>query len=173
MNTRNIQMFFVIVLFLIFSPVSIQHASSMPTTIDTSEEFLDNMYSSIAPDYIQMNYYITKYAKQYGVPLNIAYSVAKLETGYKGPDHKNYVPGRTSSADAEGPMQILLSTAREVSGNPELTRLELRHNIELNVKLSMIYLRQLHDICGDWAKTTGFYNTGYFIINDYARTAVK
>jgi soluble lytic murein transglycosylase-like protein len=79
----------------------------------------------------------------------------------------NTTPAQTSPTGAEGPMQILLSTARYL--NKDLvSRERLRTDIEYNIKTSMGYLRRLHNRYKNWPIVFGYYNTGYPRVNDYA-----
>lgn len=141
-------------------------ANSKP--LERSESTFTESYLRCAPASIQMHFYIKKYATMYNVPLNVAYKIARLETNYKGPLQFAYVPSQVSNMNAYGPMQILLSTGREVSGNPELTKEELQNNIDLNVYLGIKYLRQLFNEYHSWSLAAGYYNTGRPQINEYA-----
>lgn len=124
------------------------------------------------PPSVQLYYAIEKYAPQYGVPKRIAYNVAKHETGYEGPLDWDYNPALESSTGAVGPMQVLLSTGRMMGGD-SITKSELKHNVDLNVRLSMKLLSRLHKQYGQWDVALGYYNTGYPVVNDYAREIVK
>jgi len=123
------------------------------------------------PSY-QMYFYIKKYAEIYDVPLKIAFNIAKYETGYRGPSHFNYNHRQISYANAIGAMQIILSTGNFMS-DTTLTKKDLLENIELNIEISMKYLRYLYDIKKDWHLACGFYNTGYWVVNDYSRKVVN
>ena len=140
--------------------------------LDRKESTFTESYLRYAPASIQMHYYIKKYAEMYKVPLDIAYKIARLETNYKGPTHFTYNAAQTSYMNAYGPFQILLSTAREVSGNPELSKEELLNNIDLNVCIGIKYLSQLYNEYHSWAIAAGYYNTGRPQLNEYAM-AVK
>lgn len=114
---------------------------------------------------------INKYAKQYDVPLYIAYNVACLETGYRGPHHETYNHRQTSSAGAEGAMQIMPRYASHYAGF-KVSKALLRDSIELNVEISMKMLNEWYKRYKRWDKATGAYNTGKPIINKYAKRAV-
>ncbi len=112
---------------------------------------------------------ITMYADSFNVPINIAFNVARIETGYLGPHHINYNHKQKSCAGALGPMQIMPQYASYFAGFP-VSKTELRDSIELNVFISMKVLNQHFEKYKDWAKVLGAYNTGKPIINKYART---
>ena len=137
-------------------------------TLPVPESRFADAYIRNAPPSIQVAHAIKKYAPAYDVPLNVAYKIARLETNFKGPLQFRYDAAQTSSADAYGPMQILLSTGREVSRNPELTKEQLLNDIDLNVMIGLKYMRQLYDIYHDWSIAAGFYNSGRPQINSYA-----
>ena len=141
-------------------------ANGMP--LEVRESKLTESYLRYAPASVQMNFSIRKYAAVYKVPLVVAYKIPRLETNYKGPLQFEYIPSQTSNMDAFGPFQILLSTGREVSGNPNLTKEELLNNIDLNVMLGLKYLRQLYDEYHSWSLAAGYYNTGRPQLNEYA-----
>ncbi len=114
---------------------------------------------------------INKYAIQYDVPLYIAYNVACLETGYKGPNHETYDHRQTSSAGALGAMQIMPQYASHYAGF-KVSKAVLKDSIELNVEISMKMLNEWYSRYKRWDKATGAYNTGRPIINKYAQRAV-
>lgn len=113
---------------------------------------------------------IDKYANEYSIPLHIAYNVACLETGYKGPYHENYNHKQTSSAGALGAMQIMPQYASHYAGF-KVSKAMLRDSIELNVEISMKMLNEWYKRYKRWDKATGAYNTGKPIINKYAKKA--
>ena len=112
---------------------------------------------------------ITLYADSFNVPINIAFNVARIETGYLGPNHVKYNHKQRSYAGALGPMQIMPQYASYFAGFP-VSKTELRDSIELNVFISMKILNQHYERYKDWAKVLGAYNTGKPVINKYART---
>jgi soluble lytic murein transglycosylase-like protein len=120
------------------------------------------------PPCLQMYFYIQKYANEYKIPLDYAFGLAYKETGYRGIFHWNYNHRKTSCVNAEGPMQIMLPTATWIAGE-QISRSDLRNNIELNVRLSMKFLRYLHDKYNNWKLVFGAYNTGKPCINEYAK----
>lgn len=119
------------------------------------------------PPCLQMHFYIKKYAEEYDIPLDYAYGLAYQETGYRGAFHWKYNHKKTSSVGAEGPMQIMIPTANWLAER-NVSRKELKEDIELNVRLSLKYLRYLHNKYSDWKKVFGAYNSGKPIINQYA-----
>ena len=112
---------------------------------------------------------ITLYADSFNVPLNIAFNVARIETGYLGPNHVKYNHKQKSCDGALGPMQIMPQYASYFAGFP-VGKKELRDSIELNVYISMKILNQHFEKYRDWAKVLGAYNTGKPVINKYAKT---
>ena len=66
---------------------------------------------------------IMTYAKQYDIPLHVAFNVARIETGYKGPFHDDYNHKQTSRAGALGPMQIMPQYASYYAGQKEADEL--------------------------------------------------
>jgi len=115
---------------------------------------------------------IIAYADSFDVPLHIAFNVATIETGYRGPNDTAYVHNKVSPAGAVGPMQIMPKYASWFAGFP-VKRQELKDSIELNVWLSMKILNYQYDRFGTWEKALGAYNTGRPIINTYARNGVR
>ena len=115
---------------------------------------------------------IMTYAKQYEIPLYVAFNVARIETGYKGPFHDGYNHKQTSSAGALGPMQIMPQYASYYAGF-KVKKPVLKDSIELNVKISMKMLREWYNRYNDWGKAAGAYNTGRPVMNSYARNAIK
>ena len=115
---------------------------------------------------------IMTYAKQYNVPLHVAFNVARIETGYKGPFHDEYNHKQTSKAGALGPMQIMPQYASAYAGF-KVKKPVLKDSIELNVHISMKMLREWYNRYNDWGKAAGAYNTGRPVMNSYARNAIK
>jgi soluble lytic murein transglycosylase-like protein len=115
---------------------------------------------------------ILTHANSFDIPLHIAFNVARLETGYRGPNHESYNHKQTSKAGAVGPMQIMPQYASYFAGFP-VKKKELKDSIDLNVYISMKLLAQHFKKYGNWKKVLGAYNTGKPIINDYAQQGVK
>lgn len=119
------------------------------------------------PPCMQMYNCIKQYADTFDVPLRFAFGIANAETGYRGPFHWSYNHAQGSSAGALGPMQIMLPTARS-NNHDNVSREQLRNDIEYNVRTSMKVLRKLYNKYGDWKTVFGCYNTGRPCVNGYA-----
>jgi len=148
----------------------------------SKEDALEH-YIQLAPHSVQVYFYTKRYCKEFGVPQEVAFGVAKLETRYLGPDMFHYKPNQISTANAYGSYQILLSTAKYVVKiYPEvfpgitpgdITPDVLLNDVNLNSRIGIKYLNHLHIIYRSWIIACGFYNTGYPKINEYARNAVR
>ncbi len=123
--------------------------------------------SSNSPACLQMYNIIERKAELNKIPKHILYNVAWLETRYCGPFDWDYNPYRTSSAGAQGPMQIITRYAHKHAGRT-VTAKELRTDLELNIDVSCSMLNSLYRIYGRWDLALGYYNTGYPQVNDYA-----
>lgn len=141
-------------------------ASTKQSAVDTDQRVQNRIQG---PPCVQVYRAIEKYAPENGVPKRIAYNVALHETGYKGPLDIKYKANLVSSTGAAGPMQILPSTATYLAGR-KVSREELLTDVNLNVKLSMKMLSDLKKRYGSWDIALGYYNTGYPVVNDYARS---
>ena len=125
-----------------------------------------------SPTPLKMYELIHHYSEIYKIPKHIAFNVAYLETHYKGPFDWKYKPGQTSFAGAVGPMQIMPSTANYVH-RQTISKVDLKNNIELNIRTSMKLLNQLYGRYGNWGIVCGCYNTGKPIVNGYAIFCIK
>lgn len=121
-----------------------------------------------SPSCLRMYESIEKYSAEYNIPKKYAYGIAHEETGYNGPFDWDYEHRQTSPTGALGPMQIIYSTAKWMWKEKPFSRDDLKNNVDLNVKISMKYLRMLHNQYGDWKVVFGYYNTGYPVVNGYA-----
>lgn len=121
---------------------------------------------------VQMYYYIKKYSKQYDIPTKYAFSVAYIESLYRGPCDKNYKHNVTSYCGALGPMQIMPATAKLIYGKT-VNKAQLKNDIDFNVKTSMMLLQILHNKYNNWGVVFGAYNTGKPYVNNYARRVLK
>lgn len=139
------------------------------SSVETEEQRMIAEYSSQenVPASIELYNIIEKKSEEYGIPKHIAYNVAYMETRYRGPFHWSYNPYLTSSAGAQGPMQIITRYAHHFVGRT-VTPTELRTDLEMNVDVSMKMLKRLYGMYGRWDLVLGYYNTGYPQVNDYA-----
>lgn len=154
-----------------------------PMSLKEKNNFVESLiFENIlekSPPSIQVYYYTKKYCKEFNIPEKRFFRILRKETTYSGPSHINYNPDQISSGNALGPSQLLLSTARDMyvllglGNRNELTREMLLKDIELNLKLGIRYTRWLRDQQTNWKKIAGYYNTGYWIINDYAEYVGK
>jgi len=150
-------------LILVLAIVSLMYYN-INRKLDYFEERLDLAQGTIS---LQMYESIEHWSDSFNIPKYIAYNVAYLETGYKGPFDFSYNPYLTSSAGAVGPMQIITQWAHPYAGR-RLTDKELKTNIDLNVKISMQMLNVWYRIHKDWTLAAGAYNSGQPIRNEYA-----
>ena len=120
-----------------------------------------------APTCLKMYSCIEKYSRIHGVPKHIAYNVAYMETGYRGPFHWSYTTKHKSSAAAVGPMQIITKYSYPYAGRI-VSEDELMNSVELNVSVSMKMLKEWFRISKNWTIACGAYNSGQLIVNDYA-----
>jgi soluble lytic murein transglycosylase-like protein len=95
------------------------------------------------------------------------YGIASTESGWQGPFDFKYNPSVKSPVGALGPMQIMPGTAKMVLGR-KIQNKKLLKDIQLNVKISALLLKQLYSKYGDWKIAFGCYNTGKPIINKYS-----
>lgn len=128
---------------------------------------------NISPNSLKIYYLIKKYSKEYNIPEKYLYNVIELETGYTGPFHYEYLHSQTSYMGAEGPFQLMLPTAKFISNNNNLTKYDIRYNIELNVELAIKYIDYLRNRYNNWAIVFAIYNTGRPIINNYAKKVIS
>ena len=167
----------VIAIFWVWITASLMIILSKINSIDEKLERIErNNPKTFSTPALQMHNAIQKYSKKWGIPQNIAYNVARLETGYMGPLHTRYKVSQISSADAIGPMQVMLETAnwlRPKYGLPKISRQQLLNDININVETSMIVLYDRYKLRKNWKVTLGEYNTGKPIVNEYAMLAVS
>jgi soluble lytic murein transglycosylase-like protein len=149
--------------------------------ISESTEGSNNVYFSgetteiTFPPSISLYFHIKKYSNKYAIPIKFAFGIAYKESRYKGPLNLKYNPYLVSSGGALGPMQIMYDTGKKIlkvmgreKDSKNLTREELKTNIELNVEISMFLVRRLYDKYGNWKLAFGAYNTGSPCVNQYA-----
>jgi soluble lytic murein transglycosylase-like protein len=140
--------------------------------VNTDDVRIPDRIDRASPPSLQMYKYIKAYADTFDIPLRYAFGIAYCETHYQGPFNWKYNPAQTSCSGAEGPMQILLSTARYINRD-NVSRHTLRTDIEYNVRTGLKYLRRLHDRYHRWDLVFGYYNTGYPQVNGYARNVLN
>jgi hypothetical protein len=121
------------------------------------------------PPCLQMYYSIEKHAADNGIPLRYAYGIAYLESGYEGPFDWDYNHALGVEGSSVGPMQIIPQFAQHYVPERKITNREMKHDIDLNVMVSMRILKKLKEMHGDWLLVFGAYNTGRPLINNYAR----
>lgn len=119
------------------------------------------------PPCVRLYDYLIKYSEKYGVPFQIAYGIAKSESGYRGPFHWAYDPKLTSNANAYGAMQIQAPTATFI-WKKKVTPKQLLDDLEFNVETSMKIMQYLYKITGRWDVALGYYNTGRSVVNEYS-----
>lgn len=135
--------------------------------LDKTETFEEKLEKARGTVSLRMYESIEHWSDSLKVPKYIAYNVAYLETGYKGPFHYNYKPYQTSSAGAVGPMQIIPAFAW-VYTDRKITSRDLMYDIDLNVEISMKMLAVWYKMYKNWTLAAGAYNSGQPIRNDYA-----
>lgn len=94
---------------------------------------------------------ISKYAKQYGVPVDLAHAVVRIES--------NFNPKARGSAGEIGLMQIKPATARYMGYSGSKKGL---YDPETNIRYGMKYLSMAHDLGnGETCSTILRYNAGH------------
>jgi hypothetical protein len=127
---------------------------------------------SFAPLSVQVYHHFTAWADSFNVPTKIVKGILREETNFRTPLNFGYNPYQISYADAYGPAQVQLETARWVANDETITKHDVLYNIKFNAYLSMKYIRHLKDRYGSWLTACGYYNTGYPVVNQYARNIV-
>lgn len=120
----------------------------------------------------KVNDAVLKYSSEYDVPAEIVFAVLYYETGYKGPDHKNYNHKRVSRCGAVGPMQIMPRYASKSAGY-KVTRSSLLNNPDVNIKVGVKMLANHYKRCNSWIRAIGAYNTGRPRANKYAYKVIN
>ena len=95
-------------------------------------------------------------AKQYQIDPDLIRAIISVESNW---DPNAYRAEPRISDASYGLMQLLLSTARSVSGNPSLTTNQLI-DPTLNISLGSQYLRTLHNRHGNLTDAIASYNAG-------------
>ena len=103
------------------------------------------------PQNVKYTALIKSYAKQYGVPVDLAHAVVKVES--------NFNPKARGSAGEIGLMQIKPATARMMGYSGSSKGL---YDPETNIKFGMMYLAKAHDLSGGTTCGTILkYNAGH------------
>jgi soluble lytic murein transglycosylase-like protein len=162
--------------FLIISMIVIASGFKSEKTLAASNRSLDDAEYHMSVHYpacLRMYYSIEKYSDKYGIPKQYAYGIAYNETKYKSPFQWEYNSKQVSSTGALGPMQILLSTAKWIWHDNNITRNKMLTDVDFNVETSMKYISILYKRYGNWKLVFGYYNTGQPTVNNYAISVVK
>lgn len=115
-----------------------QPAKTLPTKVPTA---LKNPYSAL----------IVKYARQYGVPADLAHAVVRVES--------NFNPKARGAAGEVGLMQIKPATARMMGFRGSVATL---YQPETNIRWGMEYLAKAHQLGGGpVCQTILRYNAGH------------
>ena len=135
---------------------------------------LENVAMKISegPPCVKLYDYLIKYSEKHGVPFQIAYRVAQVESGYEGPFHWKYNPALTSPMNAYGAMQVQAPTASFI-WKRKVSPKELLNNLEFNVETGVMVLKYYHSLCGRWDIALGYYNTGRPMVNNYSIKIMK
>jgi hypothetical protein len=169
MKIKNISLFSI----LIISIIVIVSYFSKKEYVENNHTYIGGMGDDLSlPVSLKMYDIIEELCDTYDIPKHIVYNIAFLETRYEGPFDWDYNPYLTSDSGAEGPMQIMPSTANGIH-NCNIDRKTLRTNLNLNIETSMKLLQRLFDKYGDWSLVCGSYNTGRPIINNYTLFCVN
>ena len=113
--------------------------------------------------------YVEKYAQSYNVDENLVYAVIKAES--------NFNPNAKSSKDAIGLMQLVESTAKDVSKKVDiqLTDDELKEKLlepEININLGTKYLSILIDRYQNVEVAVTAYNAGIGTVDNWIEKGV-
>lgn len=119
------------------------------------------------PPSLRVYYYCNFYSDSLNIPIRYLYAIANAESNWKGPFDFKYKPDLRSRAGALGPMQIMPSTANTVAGK-KVSADKLKKDIQLNIRLSAILIKQLFNKYNNWKVVFGAYNTGSPVVNKYS-----
>ena len=123
---------------------------------------------------VKLYQYLIHYSEKYGVPFNIAYGIARKESGYLGPNHSSYNPAVIIGGGSNyGAMQVRTRTADHVWQTRGTTKHKLLNDLEFNVETSMKLMAHLKKRYGSWGLALGAYNTGRPVLNSYAKKILK
>lgn len=125
------------------------------------------------PASVKLYNYLAEYSEKYGVPFNIAYGIARKESGYLGPNHVSYNPAKIIGGSNYGAMQVRTRTADHIWKTKGTTKRRLLNDLAFNVETSMKLLAYLKVKHGSWGLALGAYNTGRPVLNRYAKQILK
>lgn len=166
MNLKNLTFTSIVSISILVLITSVKiYKSEIPLIYNLTHIFNGGDVQNPIP--LEMYENLEKYSEKYEIPKHVFYNIAYLETRYRGPFDWNYNPKRTSSAGALGPMQIMPSTANYIC-KENISNEKLKNDIELNISISAMLLKKLHNKYKNWKLVCGYYNTGRPIINKYA-----
>lgn len=126
----------------------------------------------MSPPNLQVYHSINKWAPKFEVPYEYAYRMLIEETAYNNPLDITWKHYQVSYANAYGPAQVLLKTARWINNDNSISKSDLLHNVEFNVYTSMKLINWIYTQRKDWYLTFGWYNTGQWKVNQYSRNIV-
>ena len=169
MNNLSSYIVLILSVLIIFTVVGIPNYKQIEYIESKPKQHLetDTSGTPVVPSSMLMYELLETYSQKHNVPRYIAYNIAFRETRYRGPFDWDYNPELISPVGAQGPMQVMPSTAKLIQGKV-VDKEELRTNLELNIQTSMMLLEKLYNKYGDWKIVCGCYNTGQPIVNEYA-----
>ena len=140
---------------MFFAGMGTSYAGNVDKTIKTSSIPTDTRTTGFPkpdlPQNVQYTALIKSYAKQYGVPVDLAHAVVKVES--------NFNPKARGSAGEIGLMQIKPATARMMGYSGSSKGL---YDPETNIKFGMKYLAMAHELSGGTTCGTILkYNAGH------------
>ncbi|OJT98459.1 MAG: lytic transglycosylase [Rhizobium sp. 63-7] len=140
---------------VLLSGISCAFAGEKPARVETiSLTSTTRTAGYAAPSFFSTGPYsqlISKYARQYGVPVSLAHAVVRIES--------NFNPKARGSAGEIGLMQIKPATARMMGYSG--TRKGL-YDPETNIRFGMKYLAMAHELGGgETCSTILKYNAGH------------
>lgn len=140
---------------MFFAGMGTSYAGNVDKTIKTSSiQSVTRTTGYPKPDLVSNVQYtglIKSYAKQYGVPVDLAHAIVKVES--------NFNPKARGSAGEIGLMQIKPATARMMGYSGSSKGL---YDPETNIKFGMKYLAVAHELSGGTTCGTVLkYNAGH------------
>ena len=102
---------------------------------------------------VEYKEYVTKYAKEYKVPVGMIYATIKVES--------NFDPNAKSSVGANGLMQLMPSVYEEMVGRMGADyTLDDILDPEVNIRVGTYLLHYLYEYFGNWETVAAAYNAG-------------